>query len=95
MLEELLENEETLADQLDSLPSMCRFMYDQASVFICTLMDPLIQQFRDALQTPLRPDVLSVLEGQLSWLVYIIGAVIKGRLTSSSAESQARAPYVH
>ena len=28
------------------------------------------------------------LEGQLTWLVYIVGAVIRGRLSSSSAESQ-------
>ncbi len=32
---------------------------------------------------------LSLLEGQLTWLVYIIGAVIKGRLaTSNNADSQ-------
>jgi hypothetical protein len=31
---------------------------------------------------------LTVLEGQLTWLVYIIGSIIKGRLSSSSAESQ-------
>lgn len=29
-----------------------------------------------------------MLEGQLTWLVYIVGAIIKGRLSSSSAESQ-------
>ena len=29
-----------------------------------------------------------VIEGQLTWLVYIVGAVIRGRLSSSSAESQ-------
>ena len=31
---------------------------------------------------------LEVLEGQLTWLVHIVGAVIKGRLSSSTAESQ-------
>lgn len=29
-----------------------------------------------------------VVEGQLTWMVYIVGAVIKGRLNSSSGESQ-------
>lgn len=87
-LEELLENEETLADQLDALPYLCRFMYDASCAYICGLMDPLIQQFREAVQAPAPAEALSVIEGQLSWLVYIIGAVIKGRLTSSSAESQ-------
>jgi exportin-7 len=31
---------------------------------------------------------VQVIEGQLTWLVYIVGAVIRGRLSSSSAESQ-------
>jgi len=33
---------------------------------------------------------LAVLEGQLAWMVYIVGSVLKGRLSSSSAESQVR-----
>ena len=31
---------------------------------------------------------MQLLEGQLSWLVHIIGAVIRGRNTSSTGESQ-------
>ena len=31
---------------------------------------------------------LVVVEGQLAWLVHIVAAVIKGRLSSSAAESQ-------
>ena len=34
------------------------------------------------------PAALAILEGQLTWLVYIVGAIIKGRLSSTSAESQ-------
>ena len=33
---------------------------------------------------------LAVLEGQLTWLVHVIGAVVRGRQSSSAAESQAR-----
>ena len=33
---------------------------------------------------------LQLLEGQLSWLVHIIGAVIRGRNNSSAGENQAR-----
>lgn len=32
-----------------------------------------------------------MLEGQLTWLVHVIGAVVRGRQSSSAAESQARA----
>lgn len=42
-----------------------------------------------AAQQPMAGPQLSLLEGQLTWLVYIIGAVIKGRLaTSNNADSQ-------
>lgn len=34
---------------------------------------------------------LAALEGQVTWLVYMIGSIIKGRLSSSAAESQVRA----
>ena len=36
---------------------------------------------------------LAVLEGQLTWLVHVIGAVVRGRQSSSAAESQARSPF--
>lgn len=36
------------------------------------------------------PPQLALIEGQLTWLVYIVGAIVKGRLSSSSAESQVR-----
>uniref|UniRef100_A0A7S1SV05 Exportin-7/Ran-binding protein 17 TPR repeats domain-containing protein n=1 Tax=Tetraselmis chuii TaxID=63592 RepID=A0A7S1SV05_9CHLO len=88
--EDPLDNEEQLQDQLDSLPYLCRFQYDKMSKYICSLMDPIIAmytQWRD--MPPDRdPAPLAVIEGQLTWLVYIVGAVIRGRLSSSSAESQ-------
>lgn len=34
--------------------------------------------------------MLAEVEGQLTWMVYIVGAIVKGRLSSSSAESQVR-----
>jgi hypothetical protein len=33
---------------------------------------------------------LAVMEGQLTWLMHLVGAIIRGRLSSSSAESQVR-----
>ena len=33
---------------------------------------------------------LAVMEGQLTWLVQLVGAIIRGRLSSSSAESQVK-----
>lgn len=90
LLEDLLDNEEQLSDQLESLPYLCRFQYESSSTFICSLMDPLIEAFK-AFTTVVGGHTspqLPVLEGQLAWMVYIVGSVIRGRLSSSSAESQ-------
>eukprot|EP00899_Mesostigma_viride_P004716 jgi/Mesvir1/14245/Mv09683-RA.1 len=89
--EDPLENEEQLQDQLDSLPYLCRFQYEKTSEFITRLWEPLLSTYSEmAGQQPMAVDSnqLQVLEGQLTWLVHIIGAVIRGRLSSSSADSQ-------
>eukprot|EP00951_Prasinocladus_malaysianus_P012227 scaffold91009_cov49-Prasinocladus_malaysianus.AAC.1 len=85
-----LDNDEQLQDQLDSLPYLCRFQYDKMSKYICSLMDPVITAYSEWANRPPEGDgtALQVVEGQLTWLVYIVGAVIRGRLSSSSAESQ-------
>ena len=38
---------------------------------------------------------LAVMEGQLTWLVHLVGAIIRGRLSSSSAESQVGTQGTH
>mmetsp|Transcript_25560 Transcript_25560/g.71479 ORF Transcript_25560/g.71479 Transcript_25560/m.71479 type:complete len:1067 (+) Transcript_25560:187-3387(+) len=85
-----LDNDEQLQDQLDSLPYLCRFQYDKMSKYLCSLMDPIINLYSEWVNVAGDRDVsqLQVVEGQLTWLVYIVGAVIRGRLSSSSAESQ-------
>ncbi|CAM6032695.1 unnamed protein product [Sphagnum compactum] len=89
--EDPLDNEEQLQDQLDSLPYLCRFQYEKTSNYIITLLEPILQAYTEAarLQTGVNNSQLQAMEGQLTWLVHIIGAIIRGRQTSSSsAESQ-------
>lgn len=90
LAEDPLDNEEHLQDQLDSLPYLCRFQYEKTSKFIQTLMEPVLKAYTDAARLPAGADSqpLQIMEGQLTWLVHIIGAIIRGRLSSSSAESQ-------
>ena len=89
-VEDMLENEEQLQEQFDCLPFLCRFQYEDLSKYLCSLADPLIKSFTDCsnLSVGSEASQLVLLEGQLTWIVYIIGAVIRGRLNSSSAESQ-------
>ncbi len=89
-VEDMLANEEQLQEQFDCLPFLCRFQYEDLSKYLCSLTDPLVKGFTECgIMTP-GSDVsrLLLLEGQLTWIVYIIGAVVRGRLNSSSAESQ-------
>jgi len=46
-LDEMLDSEEHLSDQLESLPYLCRFQYDKSSQYITSLMDPLVQQYEE------------------------------------------------
>lgn len=51
-------------------------------------MGPVVTQYQQMAQTGATPEQASLVEGQLTWLCLIVGAVIRGRLTSSAADSQ-------
>lgn len=91
-----LGDEEQLTEQLESLPSLCRFQLAQASEYIASLLDPVAQVFqsllalppaeRGARETQVR---LSQCEAEIAWLVYTIGAILGSHLTpSASPETQ-------
>eukprot|EP00955_Chlamydomonas_euryale_P041109 351893-Chlamydomonas_euryale.AAC.21 len=76
-----------------------RFQYDKSAAYIASRMDPIIEAFKQvstvvavgtfrAATQVMPPHQLAICEGQLTWMVYIVGAIVKGRLSSSSAESQ-------
>ncbi|EFJ44129.1 hypothetical protein VOLCADRAFT_65225 [Volvox carteri f. nagariensis] len=88
-LDDMLDTEDALSEQLDALPYLMRYQYDRSAQYLTSLMDPACDYYKQASQQPLPGPQLSLLEGQLTWLVYITGAVIKGRLaTSTNADSQ-------
>lgn len=47
-----LDDQEALQDQLDSLPCLCRFQYEETSERLCGLMDPLVVAYAEALRVP-------------------------------------------
>lgn len=44
-LEDPLDKEEELQDQMDSLPYLCRFQYENTCTYITGLLDPTIKAF--------------------------------------------------
>jgi exportin-7 len=60
------------------------------TTYLCSVLDPLLQQYRQVSSMGLAVDEsqLAILEGQLTWFVYMIGAIIKGRLIMGSTDAQ-------
>ncbi|PNT70346.1 exportin-7 isoform X3 [Brachypodium distachyon] len=76
-----LDNVEGLQDQLESLPYLCRFQYESCSLLIINIMEPLLQAYTARSRLPAAGDLaeLSVIEGQIAWMVHIIAAILKIR----------------
>lgn len=45
LLEDMLDNEEQMAEQMDALPYLVRFQYDKSAAYIISLFDPLADAF--------------------------------------------------
>uniref|UniRef100_A0A0E0MUM9 Importin N-terminal domain-containing protein n=1 Tax=Oryza rufipogon TaxID=4529 RepID=A0A0E0MUM9_ORYRU len=89
--DDTLDNVDVLQEQLESLPYLCRFQYQNSSIYIINIMEPLLQAYTERSRLPAPGDAneLSVIEGQLTWLVHIIAAILKIRQTiGCSQESQ-------
>ena len=44
-LDDPLENAEQLADQMESLPFIFRFEYEDMNTYFCSLMDPIVTAY--------------------------------------------------
>uniref|UniRef100_A0A0E0D3P9 Importin N-terminal domain-containing protein n=1 Tax=Oryza meridionalis TaxID=40149 RepID=A0A0E0D3P9_9ORYZ len=95
---EILQTGQGLADH-GNYHEFCRllgrfkvnFQYQNSSIYIINIMEPLLQAYMERSRLPAPGDAneLSVIEGQLTWLVHIIAAILKIRQTiGCSQESQ-------
>mmetsp|Transcript_44324 Transcript_44324/g.106777 ORF Transcript_44324/g.106777 Transcript_44324/m.106777 type:complete len:1120 (+) Transcript_44324:370-3729(+) len=93
-LENPLDDDGSLREQMDRLPVICRFQYGQVAQMILNKFDPLMSQYQDLIQrlgnnpTSTAPsDVqqrLAIIEGQLTWLTFMIGTIVGGHSWSSA-----------
>ncbi|URE41766.1 hypothetical protein MUK42_06737 [Musa troglodytarum] len=89
--EDPLDNAELLQDHLEFFPYLCRYQYETSSLCIMKIMDPILQVYTERASSPMPVDAneLAVIEGQISWIVHIIAAILKVRqITSCRTESQ-------
>ncbi|CBI40647.3 hypothetical protein AAG906_015204 [Vitis piasezkii] len=85
-----LDSVELLQDQLECFPYLCRFQYESSSLYIISVMEPVLQTYteRARLQNSDNSE-LSVIEAKLAWIVHIIAAILKiKQSTGCSVESQ-------
>ncbi|KAM4748193.1 exportin-7 [Rhinophrynus dorsalis] len=88
-LEDPLEDTGLVQQQLDQLSTIGRCEYDKTCALLVQLFDQSAQTYQELLQSSTAPSVeLTVQEGRLTWLVYIIGAVIGGRVSFASTDEQ-------
>ena len=89
-----LDDYGSLREQMDRLPVICRFQYAPVAQMILSKFDPLLAQYRDLTgrlgnnPTSTAPqDVqqqMAIIEGQLTWLTYMVGAIVGGHSWSSA-----------
>ena len=97
-LDDPLDDDGSLKEQLDRLPVICRFQYGPVANMILAKFDPLMTQYRDLVAaigsnstSAVPPDMqrrVAVVEGQLTWLTFISGAVVGGHSWSSAHMSE-------
>ncbi len=88
-LDSPLDDEGSLKEQLERLPVICRFKYETSARLILNKFDPIMASYQTIIASASSYDnntqqKIDILEGQLAWLVYIIGAVVGGHSWSAT-----------
>ncbi|XP_030057838.1 exportin-7 isoform X3 [Microcaecilia unicolor] len=88
-LEDPLDDTGLVQQQLDQLSTIGRCEYEKTCALLVQLFDQSAQSYQELLQTASSSAMdIAVQEGRLTWLVYIIGAVIGGRVSFASTDEQ-------
>ncbi|KAF0031847.1 hypothetical protein F2P81_016402 [Scophthalmus maximus] len=88
-LEDPLDDAGLVQQQLDQLSTIGRCEYEKTCALLVQLFDQAAQSYQELLQsTNSSAADITVQEGRLTWLVYIIGAVIGGRVSFASTDEQ-------
>uniref|UniRef100_A0A8C7XH10 Exportin 7 n=1 Tax=Oryzias sinensis TaxID=183150 RepID=A0A8C7XH10_9TELE len=88
-LEDPLDDAGLVQQQLDQLSTIGRCEYEKTCALLVQLFDQAAQTYQELLQSTNSSAVdVTVQEGRLTWLVYIIGAVIGGRVSFASTDEQ-------
>eukprot|EP00061_Rhincodon_typus_P019003 g48425.t1 len=88
-LEDPLDDTGLVQQQLDQLSTIGRCEYEKTCALLVQLFDQSAQTYQELLQSANASAIdIAVQEGRLTWQVYIIGAVIGGRVSFASTDEQ-------
>ncbi|KAJ8026013.1 Exportin-7 [Holothuria leucospilota] len=84
--EDPLDDTAMVLQQLDQLSTIGRCEYEKTCALLIQLFDTAAQEYQKLAQANATGVDVAIQEGRLTWLVYIIGAVIGGRVSFTSVE---------
>ncbi|XP_067899254.1 ran-binding protein 17-like isoform X2 [Heterodontus francisci] len=88
-LEDPLDDTGLVFQQLEQLCTVSRCEYEKTCALLVQLFDQSAQTYQELLRSPSGRNIeIAVQEGRLAWLIYIVGAVIGGRLTFTCTDEQ-------
>ncbi|XP_044172715.1 exportin-7-like [Acropora millepora] len=86
-VEDPLDDTGTVQQQLDQLSTFGRCEYEKTCQLLISLFDQAAQSYQELVQsTSASTNDMAIQEGRLTWLVYIIGSVIGGRVSYSTID---------
>lgn len=88
-LEDPLDDLGMVQQQLDQFSTIERCEYEKTVAIIVQLFDQTAGRYQELLSNPAcNPSDVKIAEGQLTWLVYIIGSAINGRMSYQMCDDQ-------
>jgi len=75
-----LDDTPMLTQQMEQLAHISRQSFGVTGEFLRSCFDETAKRYEELLMVPNAPVGLTIIEGRLTWLIYIIGASISGRL---------------
>ncbi|KAK2159702.1 hypothetical protein NP493_1697g00009 [Ridgeia piscesae] len=85
--EDPLDDQGMISQQLDQISTIGRCEYEKTCALLVQLFNESAQSYQELLQAGQQTNInIAIQEGRLTWLVYIIGAVIGGRVSFASTD---------
>lgn len=90
-IEDPLEDEGSLKEQMERLPVIARLQYDTVAQFLLQMFEQSLTLYEQCIGISNNPQLsqqIEILEGRMTWLTYMVAAVIDSQSSSDSRRGQ-------